>query len=78
MKYRYYVSYFCKLKLGDSLGIKMDGHIETSVYELSHPLTTKEEVDRFSAFLQTKSSNPKLFDVILLSFSLMYVEGYHD
>lgn len=73
MKFRYYVSYFLKLRMDDTLGIKMQGHIETGVFEISHPLTTKEEVDRFVQFLQNREKQKNLFEVQLIAFSLMYV-----
>ena len=74
MKYRYFVSYFVKLNIGDNgTGIAMNGHIENGVYEINHPLTTKDEVDRFTQWLQGKQRNPQAWTVILLGFSLMYI-----
>ena len=74
MKFRYFVSYFLKLNIGDNgLGIKMSGHIENGTYEINHPLTTKEEVDRFTQWLQRKQEHPQMWTVQLLGFSLMYI-----
>lgn len=72
MKYRYFVSWFAKVNIGDNgLGIRMDGHIENGIFEINHPLTTKEEVSKFTQWLQNKQG--KLFQVVLLGFSLMYI-----
>lgn len=72
MKYRYFVSWFAKVNIGDNgLGIKMNGHIENGIFEINHPLTTKEEVDKFTQWLQNRQG--KLFQVVLLGFSLMYI-----
>lgn len=74
MKYRYFVSYFAKLNGADNgLGISMNGHIDNGVFEIRHPLTTKDEVQRFTAYLQNKMPNSNLWTVILLGFSLMYI-----
>ena len=74
MKYRYFVSWFCKLNMSDNgLGLRMDGHIENGVFEISHPLNTKEDVDRFTQYLQSRPENQKLWRVIMLAFSLMYI-----
>lgn len=73
MKYRYYVSWFCKLRLNDNLGIRMDGHIEHGVFEINHPLTTQDEVNRFTQYLQNRPETLKLYQVELLAFSLMYI-----
>ncbi len=73
-KFRYWVSYFCELNLPDNgLGIKMNGHFETKVYEITHPLTTESEVECFVRYLQQKEG--KMWKVHLLAFSLMYFEG---
>ena len=72
MKYRYYVSWFCKLNISDNgLGLRMDGHIEHGVFEINHPLNTKEDVEKFTMYLQSKQE--KMWQVILLAFSLMYI-----
>ena len=72
MKYRYFVSWFAKVNIGDNgLGIRMDGHIENGIFEINHPLTTKEEVAKFTQWLQDRQG--KLFQVVLLGFSLMYI-----
>lgn len=72
MKYRYFVSWFAKVNIGDNgLGIRMDGHIESGIFEINHPLTTKEEVSKFTQWLQNKQG--KLFQEVLLGFSLMYI-----
>lgn len=72
MKYRYFVSWFAKVNIGDNgLGLKMNGHIENGIFEINHPLTTKEEVEKFTQWLQNRQG--KLFQVILLGFSLMYI-----
>ncbi len=72
MKYRYFVSWFAKVNIGDNgLGIRMDGRIENGIFEINHPLTTKEEVSKFTQWLQNKQG--KLFQVVLLGFSLMYI-----
>lgn len=71
-KFRYWVSYFCKLNLGDNgLGIKNEGHFKTSTYEISHPLNTDAEVKNFVNYLQQKEGG--MWQVILLAFSLMYI-----
>lgn len=78
MKYRYFVSYFAKLNIGDNgTGINMSGHIENGVYEINHPLTTKNEVDRFTQWLQGKQTS-QAWTVILLGFSLMYIASEGD
>lgn len=74
MKYRYFVSYFAKLNVADNgLGISINGHIDNGVFEISHPLTTKDEVQRFTAYLQSKLPNSNSWTAILLGFSLMYI-----
>lgn len=77
MKYRYYVSWFCRLNVGDGMGLRMDGHIESGVFEINHPLTTKEDVDRFKMYLQNRPENQvkgrTMWKVELLAFSLMYI-----
>ena len=78
LKYRYFVSYFVKLNIGDNgTGINMNGHIENGIYEINHPLTTKDEVDRFTQWLQGKQKSPA-WTVILLGFSLMYIVSEGD
>lgn len=73
-KFRYWVSYFCKLNLRDNgLGIKNDGHFKTGTYEITHPLNTRSEVQNFVDFLQKKEGD--MWEVILLGFSLMYIIG---
>ena len=68
MKYRY----FAKVNINDNgIGIRMDGHIESGIFEINHPLTTKEEVAKFTQWLQDRQG--KLFQVVLLGFSLMYI-----
>ena len=77
MKFRYFVSYFVKLNVGnDDIGLKMNGHIESGVYEINHPLTTKEEVDHFVKYLQGKQN--QMWTVQLLGFSLMYIINPDD
>ena len=74
MKYRYFVSWFAKVNIGDNgLGIRMDGHIENGIFEINHPLTEKEDVERFTRYLQNRPETKKYFQVILLAFSLMYI-----
>ncbi len=73
MKYRYYVSWFCRLNAVDGMGLRMDGHIESGVFEINHPLTTKEDVDRFKMYLQNRPGHKSYFEVVLLAFSLMYI-----
>ena len=55
----------------NGIGIRMDGHIESGIFEINHPLTTKEEVAKFTQWLQDRQG--KLFQVVLLGFSLMYI-----
>lgn len=71
-KYRYYVSYFCKAKIGDPLGIKMNGHLSSKVIEITHPVTTQAEVNSLQSFLQGQEG--AMWTVQLLAFSLMWVE----
>ena len=76
--FRYWVSYFCELNLSSGgLGIDFKGHMETGVYEMTHPLTTQEYVDDFIKYLTKKenkdSTSGAMWRIHLLGFSLMYV-----
>ena len=75
MKYRYYISWFAKLKCGDNgLGIKMDGHMDGAIFTLSYPITDEKALMRLTERLQ-QEVNQKLFIAIPLAFSLMYVDN---
>ena len=66
------MSWFAKVNINDNgIGIRMDGHIESGIFEINHPLTTKEEVAKFTQWLQSRQG--KLFQVVLLGFPLMYI-----
>lgn len=77
-RFRYWVSYFCKLNISTSgLNIDLRGRVGTGVYEMTHPLNTQEHVNDFVKFLtrkenkDTKSGN--MWKIYLLGFSLMYI-----
>ena len=74
MKYKYYVSWFAKLKSGDNgLGIQMNGHIDGAIFNLSYPVTDSESLTRLTKRLQ-QEVNQKLFIAVPLAFSLMYID----
>ena len=74
MKYRYFVSWFNKVRIGDNgLGLRLDGNIQNGVFEINHPLTTKDDVSRFTQYLQNRPEHKKYFEAVLLAFSLMYI-----
>ena len=77
--FRYWVSYFCELNLSSGgLGIDLKGHIETGVYEISHPLNTQDDVDSFVNYLTKKenknTTTGSMWRIHLLGFSLMYIK----
>ena len=74
MKYRYFVSWFNKVRIADNgLGMRMDGNIQNGCFEIDRPLNTKDDVDRFTRFLQNRPEHKSYFEVVLLAFSLMYI-----
>ena len=74
MKYKYYVSWFAKLKSSDNgLGIQMNGHVDGAIFNLSYPVTDIESLTRLTERLQ-QEVNQKLFIAVPLAFSLMHID----